>query len=73
MKELTEAVAKIDNIINYQNEKYIIINSTIFLGDKYIFVINLNNIKDVKLLVCLNKLEEVNDIELIRKVLLQME
>ena len=47
---------KIDNIINYQNEKYIIINSTIFLGNKYIFVINLNNIKDVKLLVCLNKL-----------------
>ena len=63
---------KIDNIINYQNEKYIIINSTIFLGNKYIFVINLNNIKDVKLLVCLNKLEEVNDIELIKKVLLQM-
>ena len=63
---------KIDNIINYQNEKYIIINFTIFLGNKYIFVINLNNIKDVKLLVCLNKLEEVNDIELIKKVLLQM-
>ena len=63
---------KIDNIINYQNEKYIIINSTILLGNKYIFVINLNNIKDVKLLVCLNKLEEVNDIELIKKVLLQM-
>ena len=63
---------KVDNVINYKNEKYIIINSTVFLGNKYIFVINLNSIQDVKLLVCLNKLEEVDDIELIRKVLLQM-
>ncbi len=63
---------KVDNVINYKNEKYIVINSTVFLGNKYIFVINLNSIQDVKLLVCLNKLEEVDDIELIRKVLLQM-
>jgi len=63
---------KKDNIINYNYEKYIIVNSTIFLGNKYIFVINSNNIKDVKLLVCLNELKEVDDIKLIRKVLFQM-
>lgn len=63
---------KEDKIINYNGERYIIVNSITYMGQKYIFVINYNNMYDVKLLVCLNDLEEVNDIELIRNVIIQM-
>lgn len=63
---------KEDKIINYNGERYIIVNSITYMGQKYFFVINYNNMYDVKLLVCLNDLEEVNDIELIRNVIIQM-
>ena len=63
---------KEDKIINYNGERYIIVNSITYMGQKYIFVINYNNMYDVKLLICLNDLEEVNDIEMIRNVITQM-
>ena len=61
-----------NNIIYYNGLKYIIINSTLYLGNKYIFVVNYDNPRDIKILVCLNNLKEVDDIFLIKKILLEM-
>ena len=63
---------KQNNTIYYNNEKYIIINSTWYLGKEYLFVINYNNVNDIKVLICLEDLKEVEDIEIIRKIILQM-
>ncbi len=61
-----------DNTVYYNGIKYIIINSVTYIDKKYIFVMNYNDIKDVKLLVCLNELIEVDDIDLIKKIMLMM-
>ena len=61
-----------NSIIYYKGIKYIIIESTKYMGNEYIFVMNLNNVKDIKILVCLNELQEVNDILLIRKIIMVM-
>lgn len=61
-----------DNTVYYNGIKYIIINSVTYIEKKYIFVMNYNDIKDVKLLVCLNELIEVDDIDLIKKIMLMM-
>lgn len=61
-----------NEIINYEGLKYIIIKKTIYLGKEYIFVINYDNPKDIKILVCLNTLEEVNDLTLIKNIISQM-
>ena len=61
-----------NSIIYYKGIKYIIIESTKYMGNEYIFVMNLNNVKDIKILVCLNELQEVNDILLIRKIIMAM-
>lgn len=61
-----------DNVIIYRDNKYIIVNKTRYLGHNYIFVININDYNDVKLLICKENLEEVTDLELIRNVVINM-
>ena len=61
-----------NSIIYFKGIKYIIVESTNYMGNKYIFVMNLNNVKDIKILVCLNELQEVDDILLIRKIIMAM-
>lgn len=63
---------KPDNIIYFRGEKYVIIKSTRYLGNDYIFVINTENVYNIKLLICLDELKEIDDIELIKKIILQM-
>lgn len=61
-----------NNIIYFNDKKYIVINKTKYLENDYLFIINNKNLEDIKLLVCLDNYVEVNDIELIKEVLLNM-
>ena len=72
MKVKKQAMKEKDKIIYYNGVKYIIIKSAIYLGNKYIFIINYDNPNDTKILVCLNELKEVDDIHLLKNILLEM-
>lgn len=61
-----------DKFIHYRGIKHIPIKSTIYNNIKYVFAINYTNPKDVKLLACHNKIEEVDDIELIKIILTEI-
>ena len=61
-----------NRIVFYQGSKYITIASTRYFGNEYIFVINSDDINDVKILICLNELKELDDISLIYKIVNQM-
>ena len=63
---------KDNDIVFYKGNKYIIVNSTEYMGTKYIFVINYLDKDDVKLLACLNELKEVTCYELSEKIMEQM-
>ena len=61
-----------DKYIMYKDVEYMILKAINYQGNDYIFVVNNSNLDSVKLLICLNELEEITDVDLIRNVLLKM-
>ncbi|MBR1937117.1 MAG: hypothetical protein IJ842_05425 [Bacilli bacterium] len=61
-----------NNSINYKNEIYYIVNKRRYLGNTYLYVINCYDKNDIKILKCAEDLKEVDDIKIIRKLMLQI-
>lgn len=61
-----------DKYIYYNGQRYLIISSTNYLNRENLFVINEDDNNIVKVILCSDRYEEVEDLDLIKEIINQM-